>query len=146
DTTQGQIQYTAQDGEYWQDAEFEIREVTVGVQSLLTVEGIRFIFSSFVCDFQGFGVVAVTFIVMMGAGAAEGAGLMDAIIRKLVRSAPAGLITFLIILVGALSSVASDAGYLILIPLAAVAFYTLGRNPLAGLAAGFAGVAATFAV
>lgn len=71
---------------------------------------------------------------------------MDALIRKLVASAPRGIITFLIVLVGALSSVASDAGYLILIPLAAVAFMTLGRHPLAGMAAGFAGVAATFAV
>jgi aminobenzoyl-glutamate transport protein len=70
---------------------------------------------------------------------------MGALIRKLVSAAPVGLITFLIVLVGALSSVASDAGYLILIPLAASAFVALGRNPLAGMAAGFAGVAGTFA-
>jgi len=63
-----------------------------------------------------------------------------------VAVAPRMLITFLIVLVGGLSSVASDAGYLILIPLAAAAFASIGRNPLAGLAAGFAGVAATFAV
>lgn len=146
DTTQDQFQVVYEDEEYWEDAEFELREVTVSINSLLTVEGIRFIFSTFVTNFQGFGVVAVTFIAMMGAGAAEGAGMMDALIRKLVQTAPSGLITFLIVLVGALSSVASDAGYLILIPLAAVAFHTLGRNPLAGMAAGFAGVAATFAV
>src|SRR5262249_23666475 len=65
---------------------------------------------------------------------------------KLVAAAPRMLITFLIVLVGGLSSVASDAGYLILIPLAAAAFLSLRRHPLAGLAAGFAGVAATFAV
>ncbi|HWV23408.1 MAG TPA: AbgT family transporter [Thermomicrobiales bacterium] len=146
DTTQGQLELLGESNQYWEHAEFEIHEVTVGVHSLLTIEGIRFIFSSFVANFQGFGVIAVTFIAMMGAGAAEGAGMMDAIIRKLVKSAPASMITFLIVLVGALSSVASDAGYLILIPLAAVAFYTLGRHPLAGMAAGFAGVAATFAV
>lgn len=146
DTTQSQYEIVSVDGVYPGYAQYELREVTVGVKSLLSIEGIRYIFSSFVANFQGFGVVAVTFIAMMGAGAAEGAGMMDAIIRKLVKSAPAGLITFLIILVGALSSVASDAGYLILIPLAAVAFHTLGRNPLAGMAAGFAGVAATFAV
>lgn len=126
--------------------EFEINEVTISIQGLLTIDGIRFIFTSFVSNFAGFSVIAVTFIAMMGAGAAEGAGMMDALIRKLVASAPAGIITFLIILVGALSSVASDAGYLILIPLAAVAFHTLGRHPVAGMAAGFAGVAATFAV
>lgn len=130
----------------YSDPEFDIHEVTVSVNGLLTLDGIRFIFTTFVSNFAGFSVIAVTFIAMMGAGAAEGAGLMDALIRKLVSSAPRGIITFLIVLVGALSSVASDAGYLILIPLAAVAFMTLGRHPLAGMAAGFAGVAATFAV
>lgn len=132
--------------EAYRDVEYEIHEVTINVQGLLTLEGIRFIFTSFVPNFAGFSVIAVTFIAMMGAGAAEGAGLMNALIRKLVASAPRSIITFLIVLVGGLSSVASDAGYLILIPLAAVAFMSLGRHPLAGMAAGFAGVAATFAV
>jgi aminobenzoyl-glutamate transport protein len=135
-----------QTAEALEDPAFEIHEVTISIRGLLDVEGLRFIFSSFVANFQGFGVVAVTFIALLGAGAAEGAGLMDALIRKLVKTAPRQLITFLIVLVGALSSVASDAGYLILIPLAAVAFHSIGRHPLAGMAAGFAGVAATFAV
>lgn len=132
--------------EEYRDHEYELEEVTISIQGLLTLDGIQFIFTSFVNNFAGFSVVAVAFIAMLGAGAAEGAGMMDALIRKLVASAPRSIITFLIILVGGLSSVASDAGYLILIPLAAVAFMTLGRHPLAGLAAGFAGVAATFAV
>ncbi|HEV8194083.1 MAG TPA: AbgT family transporter, partial [Ktedonobacterales bacterium] len=143
DTTQVQSEVPAQGNEY-SNVHFEIRQETVPIKGLLTVEGIRFIFTSFVSNFQNFGVVAVTFIAMLGAGAAEGAGLMDALIRKLVAVAPRGLITFLIVLVGGLSSVASDAGYLILIPLAAAAFLSLRRNPLAGLAAGFAGVAAAF--
>ena len=54
------------------------------------------------------------------------------------------LIAYLIVLVGVLSSVASDAGYLILIPLGAAAFLAVGRHPIAGLAAGFGGVAAAF--
>ena len=48
--------------------------------------------------------------------------------------------------VGILSSVASDAGYLVLIPLGAAAFISVGRHPLAGLAAAFAGVAARLPV
>jgi aminobenzoyl-glutamate transport protein len=125
---------------------YEIKEVTVPVKSLLSIDGIRFLFSSFVSTVQGFSAIGVTFVAMAGAGAAEGVGLMDALIRKIVKSAPKGIITFLIIFVGGLSSLASDAGYLILIPLAAVAFLALGRHPVAGLAAGFAGVAATFLV
>lgn len=145
DTTQVQSAVPAEGNEY-AHTQWETRHETIPIKALLSISGIRFIFTSFVANFQNFGVVAVTFIAMLGAGAAEGAGLMGALIRKLVATSPPGLITFLIIFVGALSSVASDAGYLILIPLAAVAFYTLGRHPLAGLAAGFSGVAATFAV
>jgi aminobenzoyl-glutamate transport protein len=145
DTTQTQLAVDP-DADAYEDPAFEIAERTISIESMLTIDGIRFIFTSFVTNFQNFGVVGVTFIAMMGAGAAEGAGLMGALIRKLVASAPKALISFLIILVGALSSVASDAGYLILIPLAAAAFLALGRHPIAGMAAGFAGVAATFAV
>ncbi|MCB0257569.1 MAG: AbgT family transporter, partial [Anaerolineae bacterium] len=127
-----------------QDVHFEIQEQTIPVKSLLSIDGIRFLFTSFVVNFQGFGALAVTLIAMMGAGAAEVAGLMAALIRKLVKVAPRSLIVYLIVLVGVLSSVASDAGYLILIPLGGAAFLAVGRHPVAGLAAGFGGVAAAF--
>jgi aminobenzoyl-glutamate transport protein len=126
--------------------EYEIEEETIEVQSLLDVEGLRFVFTSFVNNFAGFAVVAVTFVAMAGVGVAEHAGLMAALIRKLVQVAPRRLIAFILIFVGVLSSVASDAGYLILIPLGAAAFLTLGRHPLAGMAAAFAGVGAIFGV
>lgn len=126
--------------------DYVIEERTIAIESLLTVEGIRFLFSSFVGNFQGFGVVAVTFIAMMGAGVAEAAGMMSALIRMLVRVAPRRLISFIIIFVGAVSSIATDAGYLILIPLGAAAFLSLRRHPLAGMAAAFGGVGAIFGV
>jgi aminobenzoyl-glutamate transport protein len=72
--------------------------------------------------------------------------LLNVLIHRLVAVAPRRLITFLIILVGGLASLATDAGYLILIPLAASVFFSLRRSPLAGLAAGFAGVGVTFGV
>ena len=127
-----------------EDVVYEIKEQTVAIESLLSIEGIRFLFTSFVPNFQGFGALAVTLIAMMGAGAAEVAGLMAALIRKLVKVAPRSMIVYLIVLIGVISSVASDAGYLILIPLGAAAFLTVGRHPIAGLAAGFGGVAAVF--
>jgi aminobenzoyl-glutamate transport protein len=118
--------------------DYIIEEQTIPIRSLLSVDGIRFVFTGFVANFAGFGVVAVTLVAMAGVGVAEHAGLMGALIRKLVKVAPRGLIAFILILVGVLSSIASDAGYLILIPLGAAAFATLGRHPLAGLAASFA--------
>ena len=127
-------------------ADWTIVEETIPIKSLLSTEGVRFIFSSFVNNFAGFGVVAVVFIAMMGAGVAEESGLLGSLIRKLVGALPKWALSFGLILVGVLSSVASDAGYLILIPLAAAAFASVGRHPLAGLAAGFAGVATIFMV
>jgi aminobenzoyl-glutamate transport protein len=126
--------------------EFEIEEETIAIRSLLSVEGIRFIFTSFVANFAGFSVVAVIFVAMVGVGVAEEAGMMGALIRKIVKVTPAKFITFILIFVGVLSSVATDAGYLILIPLGAIAFKSLGRHPLAGVAAAFGGVSAIFAV
>ncbi len=132
--------------EEYLDDEVEIVQETTSIRSLLGADGIRFIFSSFVNNFASFTVVAVVFVAMIGVGVAEEAGLMAALIRKLVKVAPEKLLTFIIVLVGGLSSVATDAGYLILIPLAAAAFLSVGRHPLAGLAAAYAGVSAGFAV
>lgn len=128
------------------DTDFEIQQVTIAVQGLLSIEGLRFIFTSFVSNFASFSVVAVIFIAMVGVGVAEEAGLMGALIRNIVKVTPLRLITFILIFVGVLSSVATDAGYLILIPLGAIAFRSLGRHPLAGVAAAFGGVSAIFSV
>jgi aminobenzoyl-glutamate transport protein len=128
------------------DAQYTIERREIPVRALLSIEGIRFIFTSFVPNFSTFAVVGVTFIALLGAGVAEEAGLMNALIRKLVKVAPVGALTFIIVFVGVLSSIASDAGYLILIPLAAAAFASVKKHPLVGLAAAYAGVAAIFTV
>jgi aminobenzoyl-glutamate transport protein len=125
---------------------YELRTQTTEVQGLLTVDGVRFLFTSFVDNFRNFAAVSIILVVMIGVGLAEAAGLIGALIRRLVDVAPASTLTFIIVLLGVISSVASDAGYLVLIPLGAVAFMSVGRHPLAGIAAAFAGVAAGFGV
>jgi len=138
--------YDSVTGEPAQVPDFVVSEQTFPVRNLLSVEGARFFFSSFVDNFAGFGVVAVTLVAMAGVGVAEHAGLMGALIRKIVKIAPPKWLTFILVFVGVLSSVATDAGYLILVPLAAAAFLSVGRHPMAGLAAAFAGVGAVFGV
>ncbi|KYH46180.1 AbgT family transporter [Branchiibius sp. NY16-3462-2] len=125
---------------------YEVHTETIKVANLLSGDGIRHMFTTVVQNFNDFGVVAVILVAMIGVGVAEEAGLMAALIRKMVQAAPAWAITFIIVLVGGISSVASDAGYLILIPLGAAAFVSLGRHPLAGIAAAYGGVSAAFFV
>lgn len=118
--------------------------VTTPINSLLSRDGIRFIFTSIVPNFINFGPVGIIIVAMIGIGLAERSGLIQALIRMIVATAPPSTLTAIVVTLGVVSSIASDAGYLVLIPLGAAAFYSLGRHPLAGLAAAFAGVAAAF--
>lgn len=124
----------------------DIEEVTTAARSLLTVEGLRFMFTGVVPNFMGFNAVGVIIVAMVGVGVAEEAGLVKVLIRKLVIVAPHWALTYILTFVGIVSSIAADAGYLVLIPLAAAAFLSVGRHPLAGLGVGFASVAAAFLV
>jgi aminobenzoyl-glutamate transport protein len=144
DTTQPILEPEA--GDLGFEDDYHVEAVTIPIKSLLDVEGIRFLFTSFVPNFAGFGVVAVTFVALMGAGVAEASGLMAALIRVLVAASPRRILSFVLILVGVISSIATDAGYLILVPLGAAAFLSVGRHPLAGMAACFAGVGSIFGV
>ena len=90
---------------------------TTKVKGLLQGDGIRYLFTSFVSNFRNFSAVAIILVVMVGVGLAEAAGLIAALIRKLVGVSSKSTLTFIIVLLGVVSSIASDAGYLVLIPL-----------------------------
>jgi aminobenzoyl-glutamate transport protein len=124
----------------------DIEPAFTEARSLLTIEGIRFMFTGVVGNFMGFNAVGVIIVAMVGVGVAEESGLVKVLIRKLVIVAPGWALTYILTFVGIVSSIAADAGYLVLIPLAAAAFISVGRHPLAGLAVGFASVAAAFLV
>jgi aminobenzoyl-glutamate transport protein len=125
---------------------YTVKTETAKVKGLLTGEGVRYLFTSFVDNFRNFSALTIMLVVMVGVGLAEAAGLIAALIRKLVGVSARATLTFIIVLLGIISSIASDAGYLVLIPLGGAAFKSVGRNPLAGIAAAFAGVAAGFGV
>jgi aminobenzoyl-glutamate transport protein len=120
--------------------------VTTAARSLLTADGIRFMFTGVVTNFMNFQAVGVIIVAMVGVGVAEASGLVKALIRKLVIISPAWALSWILVFVGIISSIAADAGYLVLIPLAGAAFISVGRHPLAGLALAFASVASVFLV
>jgi aminobenzoyl-glutamate transport protein len=95
-------------------------------------------------NFTGFAPLGTVLVAMLGIGVAERAGLLDAVLRRVVLAAPERLLSFFVVLAGVLSSLAADSGYVVLIPLAALVFRAAGRHPVAGIAAAFAGVSAGF--
>lgn len=116
----------------------------VEVKNLLNKEGIQYIFLSMTDNFINFAPLGIVLVTMLGIGIAERTGLISAVLRGFVLSVPKQLITASLVFAGIMSSVASDAGYVVLPPLGAVIFAGLGRHPLAGLAAAFAGVSGGF--
>ena len=114
------------------------------VQSLLGSTGIRWIFDNMILNFTSFAPLGSVLTVMLGIGIAERTGLIAAGLRYLVQSVPASMMTATLVFAGVMSSMAADAGYVVLTPLGAVLFAGLGRHPLAGLAAAFAGVSGGF--
>lgn len=112
----------------------------IEVVSLLNAEGLRLIVLNLVKNFVEFAPLGTVLVAMLGVGVAERSGWLTAVIRGMVLNASPRLVTVIIVFAGVLSNTASEMGYVVLVPLAAIVFYSLGRHPLAGLAAAFAGV------
>ncbi len=118
----------------------EIQETTVSAVSLLTRDGLIFMLTNAVDNFTSYAPLGMVLVAMLGVGIAEQSGLIHTLLKYAVKITPAKLITPAIVFLGVMSNVASDAGYVILIPLGAMIFRAYGRHPMAGFAAAFAGV------
>ncbi len=113
--------------------------------NLLSVTGLHFLLTEMVKNFTGFAPLGTVLVAMLGFSFAEKSGLLAALLRALVLRAPRFLVIPAILLAGVLSHTAGDIGYVLLVPLSAMAAYQVGLHPLAGLAASFAGVSGGFA-
>jgi aminobenzoyl-glutamate transport protein len=117
---------------------------TVTPRSLLSSDGGYFALSSLVENFKQFPPLAIVLVGMLGIGLAERAGLIGVLLRTTLGAAPPALLTPVVVFLGVMSSIAVDAGYVVLPPVAAALYAAAGRSPLAGIAASIAGVAAGF--
>ena len=122
----------------------ELKETTVEVVSLLTKDGLKYMFTSAVNNFTTYAPLGMVLVAMLGVGVAEQSGMIDTLLKRAVKGTPKYLLTPMIVFLGVMSNIASDSGYVILIPLGAMMFRACGRHPIAGLAAAFAGVSGGF--
>jgi aminobenzoyl-glutamate transport protein len=116
----------------------------IKIVNLVSKEGLHRILLEMVDNYTGFAPLGIVMVAMLGIGIAESSGLIRSSINLLLVKAPKNSITFLIVLTGILSNVASDLGYILIIPIAGIIFHSLGRHPIAGMAAAFAGVSGGF--
>lgn len=131
---------------YWLDWEVihPGTKETIKTINLLSREGVHRILLEMVDNYTGFAPLGIVLVAMLGIGIAEQSGLINTFIRLLVLNSPKRLLTFVIVFTGILSNLAADVGYVLLIPLAGIVFIAVGRHPIAGMAAAFAGVSGGF--
>ncbi len=122
------------------DAAGRAEDGMIRVISLLDGAGLRMIVENLVENFVSFVPLGTVLVALLGVGVADKSGLLSALIRSIVLKAPARLVVAAVVFAGIVSNTASEMGYVVLVPLAGVIFLGLGRHPLAGMAAAFAGV------
>lgn len=127
-------------GEMIDNKTMELKEQTISAVSLLSKSGIVYMLTNVIKNFTSFAPLGVVLVTMLGVGCAESSGFLTAVLKKTVSVTPSKWITPVLVFLGILSNIASDIGYVVLIPIGATLFMAYGRNPLAGLAAAFAGV------
>jgi aminobenzoyl-glutamate transport protein len=117
---------------------------TITPVNLASAAGVRRMLTEGVRNFTAFPPLGLVIVVVIGIGVAERSGLVVAALRRLLAATPPALLTATLVFGGVMSSLAVDAGYVVLVPLGATMFYAAGRHPLAGLAAAAAGVSGGF--
>lgn len=118
----------------------ELAETTLNVKSLISIDGLKYMLTNVASNFTSFPSVGSTCTIMLAIGVAEQSGWMDGLIRKAVSITPSMLVTPLVVFIGVESNICENAGYMVFVPLAAMIFKACGKHPIAGIAAGFAGV------
>lgn len=111
----------------------------VPVQSLLSGVGLQFILENTVSNFVGFAPVGTVLTIMLGIGLADKIGMLEALIRAVMLNIPVWLLPYAVFFLANAATIAADAAFLIMPPLAAIVYRTLGRNPLVGIVSAFAG-------
>lgn len=108
--------------------------------NLLSAEGLQRIMGSLVTNFTSFAPLGTVLVALIGIGVAEHSGLIGACLRIVVLNAPRFLLTPIVVFAGVMSNMASEIGYVLLVPLAGLLYLSAGRHPILGIAAAFAGV------
>ena len=116
----------------------EVSTTTVAVNSLLSLDGLKFLLTSAYSNLNEFMPLGMFLIATIAFGIALNSGFIKVLCRNLTSKVPKFVLVFLYALFCVLFSIDSNLGYVILLPIGAVLFMAMNRNPIGGLALGFA--------
>ena len=112
----------------------------INIKNLFNRTGLQYLISSMVNNFINFAPLANIIVGLIGVGVAYKSGFLNSLFKMIGKIIPRKTLTFIVVLLGVISTMFSEVGYVILIPLSAILFMNLGRHPSAGICASFAGI------
>lgn len=112
--------------------------------NLISGEGLRRFVQEMVTNFAHFAPFGLVLVMLMGVSIAEKSGLLTIILRTMAFAVPRKVVLPVIFIIGACGNIGSDAGVVVVPPIAALIFMQMGLHPIAGLIAGYAGATAGF--
>ena len=118
----------------------DLETQVVTINNLFNRTGLQYLVSNMINNFINFAPLGTLIVGLMGVGVAYKSGFLNSFFKMITKDKPRKLFTFLVVLLGVISSMFYEAAYVILIPLAAILFMNLGRHPSAGICAAFAGI------
>lgn len=118
----------------------DITTQVVNIKTLFNRTGLQYLISSMVDNFINFAPLANIIVGLIGVGVAYKSGFLNSLFKMIGKVVPRKTLTFIVVLLGVISTMFSEVGYVILIPLSAILFMNLGRHPSAGICAVFAGI------
>ena len=117
---------------------------TVAVESLISVDGRAVMISDAITNYATFPPLGTILVVMLGVAVADQSGLLTAMLRAGSSRVPARWMTFALAFTAMVAHIASDAAYVVLVPLGGLAFRAVGRSPILGIVVAFVGVSAGY--
>ena len=118
----------------------DVTTQVVSINNLFNRTGLQYLISSMINNFINFAPLANIIVGLIGIGVAYKSGFLNSLFKMIGKVVPRKTLTFIVVLLGVVSTMFSEVGYVILIPLAAILFMNLGRHPSAGICAAFAGI------
>ena len=117
---------------------------TVTPVNLFSVYGIRYLWSNVITNFSGFAPLGMVLVAVIGSAVAEKSGFLVALMKRFLGGAKGWIVTAVVMFLGINLNIAGDAGFIVLPPLAAILYMSIGRHPLLGMYVGYGSVAAGF--
>ena len=120
----------------------EVDSTTIAVNSLLSLDGIKYLITSAYDNLNNFVPLGALLIAAISFGIALKSSFLKVLFARISSKIPKWVIVLIYTFLCVLFSVEGNVVYVLLLPLGAIIFMSLNRNPLGGLALGFASAAA----